>query len=81
MIDPQASARGPALQAGLYKGDSFSPAMFTVFCQDTWMYFSFYVVGYIVIRDSGKATVFKYECDSYKSKGNFPENKAFVRLV
>lgn len=45
------------------------------------MYFSFYVVGYIVIRDSGKATIFKYECDSYKSKGNFPENKAFVRLV
>ena len=46
------------------------------------MYFSFYVVvGYIVIRDSGKATVFKCECDSYKSKGNFRENKAFVTLV
>lgn len=74
---PEAS-QGPALQ-GAFSESALSPAVFPAFFQGA-VYFSFCViVGYI--RDSGKATVFKCECDSYKVREIWGKNIPFVRLV
>lgn len=47
------TSEGPTLQAGHSKDSTSSPAVFTVFCTGCVGNFSFCIVGYIIIRDSG----------------------------